>query len=306
LLGKRKDKIYEVVDGQQRLLSIIGFLGEPYLNELNQTEFSKKNMYKLSGLKIIDDLNKCNSENIGQLYKDRILDFQLDVVEVNGDQNPSFNSIDLFLRLNTKPYPIKPNSFEMWNAYVEKETVLSIRKISEDYSGKIFRSQDTRMRNEELITSLAYMDYKRTKAKTILRDVLDIYIKSGRINARIKKKADITKVLSDVTNKDVDTFSKSVEKVTAFIDKINVLTQGESSFLNTIFAHKAKNNQSRTDQNFYLLWLLLDNIDIDVIRQNRDLAVLRISDLYKLAQKVPKNYCVDNFFETIDNFKIVV
>lgn len=149
------------------------------------------------------------------------------------------------------------------------------------------------------------MDYKRTKTNTILRDVLDIYIKSGRINARIKKKADITKVLSDVTNKDVETFSKSVEKVLDFICKINVLIQGDSSFLNTIFAHKAKNNQSRTDQNFYLLWLLLDNIDIDVIRHNRDLAVLRISGLYKLAQKVPKNYAVDNFFDAIDNFIVV-
>lgn len=301
---KRKDKIYEVVDGQQRLLSIIGFLGEPYLNEDGKKEFSKKNMYKLSGLKILDDLDKCNSENIDPVYKDRILDFQLDVIEINAEQNPSFNNIDLFLRLNTKPYPIKPNTFEMWNAYVDKDTVLSIRKISDDYSGKIFRSQDTRMRNEELITSLAYMDYKRTKADTILRDALDIYIKAGRINARIKKKADITKVLSDVTNKDVGSFSKSVEKVSNYIDKINALIKGDSSFLNIIFAHKAKNNQSRTDQNFYLLWLLLDNVNINDIDKNRDLIILKISELYKLAQKVPKNYSVDNFFDKIDNFKI--
>ncbi|MBW9158728.1 DUF262 domain-containing protein [Clostridium tagluense] len=306
-LYKRLDKVSEVVDGQQRLLSIIGFLGESYKNEYGEKEFSKKNMYKLSGLRILNKLNKCDSdsiENIDVIYKERILDFQLDVVEIDAEQNPAFDSIDLFLRLNTKPYPIKANSFEMWNAYVNKDIILAIRKISDDYSGKIFRAKDTRMRNEELITSLAYMDYKRKTTNTIIRNELDIYIRSGRINARIKRKADITKVLSDVTNKETNMFAESVEKVLDFIEKINVLTQDNDTLLNTIFAHKSKYNQSRTNQNFYLLWVFFDSLNINDIKQSRECIVERLSELYKLVQKVPKNYNIDIFFTEIDNFKL--
>lgn len=301
---KRNDKVSEVVDGQQRLLSIIGFLGESYLNEEGSKELSKKNLYKLQGLKILDDLNNCDSFAIGEEFRDKILEFQLDVVEIDAEQNPNFDNIDLFLRLNTKPYPIKPNSFEMWNAYVDKETVLFIRKISDDYSGKVFRAQDSRMRNEELITSLAYMDYKRNISSNPLRSVLDIYIRSGRVSARIKKKADITKVLSDITNNDTTSFDNSVKKVIDFINKIKLLTGGDNNSLNRIFAHKLKSNQSKTDQNFYFLWVLLDKISEDMIKNKKEFLVEKLNSVYRIIQKVPSGFTIDNLFDIIDNFDI--
>lgn len=301
---KRRDRVSEVVDGQQRLLSIIGFLGKTYLNEEGKKELSKKNMYKLSGLRILDELNKCDSDNIGDIFRDKILDFQLDVVEIDAEQNLSFDNIDLFLRLNTKPYPIRPNTFEMWNAYVDKETILSIRKISDDYSGKIFRAQDTRMRNEELITTLAYMDYKKTVSNNDPRSVLDIYIRSGRVNARIKKKADITKILSDITNNDSSSFDNSVKKVLQFIEKIDLLTNGNDSYLNTVFAHRFKSNQSRTNQNFYFLWILLDKVEKEVIVKNKSNVVDKLISVYSIIQKVPIGFTIENFYEILDNFSI--
>lgn len=300
---KRNDRVSEVVDGQQRLLSIIGFLGESYLNEEGRTELPEKHMFKLKGLKILDEFNDCDSISIGEIFRDKILDFQLDVVEIDAEQNPNFNSIDLFLRLNTKPYPIKPNTFEMWNAYVDKETILSIREISEKYSGRIFRAQDTRMRNEELITSLAYMDYKRNISGNELRSVLNIFIRSGRVSARIKQKADITKILSDVTNNDSTSFENSVRKVLEFIEKINLLTDNDDSYLNVIFAHKSKSNSSRTDQNFYILWVLLDDLAFEMIEENKSVIIEKLISIYKIIQKVPESYTIENLFETIDNFK---
>ncbi|MGM7683205.1 DUF262 domain-containing protein [Cytobacillus sp. Hm23] len=301
---KRTDKVSEVVDGQQRLLSIIGFLGKTYLNEEGKKELSKKNMYKLSGLKILEELNKCDSESIGDTFRDKVLDFQLDVVEIDAEQNPGFDNMDLFLRLNTKPYPIRPNTFELWNAYVDKDTILSIRKISDEYSGKIFRAQDTRMRNEELITTLAYMDYKKTISNSNPRSVLTIYIRSGRVNARIKKKADVTRVLSDITNNDSSSFDISVNKVLKFIEKINLLTDGDDSYLNTVFAHRLKSNQSRTNQNFYILWILLDKIENKVIEINKSKVVDSLISVYSLIQKVPDDFTIENFYSILDDFCI--
>ncbi|MBE7681498.1 DUF262 domain-containing protein [Paenibacillus sp. P13VS] len=299
---KRQDKVSEVVDGQQRLLSIIGFLGQSYLNEEGNEETSQKNMYKLKGLKILDELNEGDSKSIDAKFIDKILDFQLDVVEIDAEQNPHFNNIDLFLRLNTKPYPIKPNTFELWNAYVDKDIIMSIRKISNEYSGKIFRAQDTRMRNEELITSLAYMDYKRKLTGNELRSVLTVYIRSGRVSARIKEKADITKILSDITNKDATVFEESVEKVLVFIDKINKLTDNDNSLINVIFSHKSKSNSSRTDQNFYFLWILLDKISESYIMENKHTLIKKITAVYQMIQKAPTDFTINDLYNIIDNF----
>ncbi|MDV7195775.1 DUF262 domain-containing protein [Mycolicibacterium fortuitum] len=301
---KRTDKVSEVIDGQQRLLSIIGFLGESYLNEEGNTELSQKNMYKLKGLKILNELNDCDSKEIGQDFIDKILEFQLDVVEIDAVQNPHFNNIDLFLRLNTKPYPIKPNTFELWNAYVNKEIIMSIREISNTYSGQIFRAQDTRMRNEELITSLAYMDYKRDLTGNELRSVLNIYIRSGRVSARIKEKADITKILSDITNKDSSTFEESIQKVLLFIEKNKILTNNDNSLINVIFNHKSKSNSSRTDQNFYFLYILLDKLCVDVISNRKPEIISKLTSIYKVIQKAPENYTIEDLYDIIDNFSV--
>lgn len=54
---KKKDRIKEVVDGQQRLLTILGFLGKTYINERGESVCSDKDKFKLSKLKILSELN---------------------------------------------------------------------------------------------------------------------------------------------------------------------------------------------------------------------------------------------------------
>ena len=118
---RRKDKVSEVIDGQQRLLSILGFLRAPYKDENGQDCLSDKNGFSLAKLRFLKELNGKDIDGVEAIdsnYKDRILDFQIDIVEINEEQNPNFSPIDLFLRLNSKPFPIEPNTFEMWNAYV--------------------------------------------------------------------------------------------------------------------------------------------------------------------------------------------
>lgn len=106
---KRSDKVREVVDGQQRLLTILGFLSKTYLDENGNYESSDKDKFKLSKLKILSEQNGKTIDNIEEPFEDSILEFPLDIIEIDGEQNPSFSAIDLFLRLNTKPYPIKEN-----------------------------------------------------------------------------------------------------------------------------------------------------------------------------------------------------
>lgn len=44
---KRNDRIKEVVDGQQRLLTILGFWGKTYIDERGESVCSDKDKFKL-------------------------------------------------------------------------------------------------------------------------------------------------------------------------------------------------------------------------------------------------------------------
>ncbi len=78
--------------------------------------------------------------------------------------NPQFDKIDLFIRLNNKPYTIKDNSFEMWNSYVDKQVISTIKENVKKHSSWFYlkiSETDTRMENEELYTALSYLEYKK-------------------------------------------------------------------------------------------------------------------------------------------------
>lgn len=97
---RRNDNVSEVIDGQQRLLSILGFLQESYKDENGNEKLSNKHGFRLTKLRFLKELNGKNIEEVEMInksFKDRILDFQIDIVEINQSQNPNFNPIDLFL-----------------------------------------------------------------------------------------------------------------------------------------------------------------------------------------------------------------
>lgn len=125
---KRKDGVSEVIDGQQRLLTILGYIGQKYVDENNQQCKTKNSEFSLKGLKILRNLENKKYKDLDPLLRDKILDFELFVVEIQESLNPDFIPVDLFVRLNNKPYPIRENSFEMWNSWVDREVIETIRK----------------------------------------------------------------------------------------------------------------------------------------------------------------------------------
>ena len=70
----------------------------------------------------------------------------------------------------------------MWNAYVDKDIIIEVKQIASEFSGKVFRQKDSRMKNEELITSLAYLDYRMSKDHLDIGGLLNIYKRYGRIS----------------------------------------------------------------------------------------------------------------------------
>ena len=61
---RREDGVSEVIDGQQRLLSILGFLKESYKDENGNEQVSNKNGFKLSKLRFLNELNNLDIDGV--------------------------------------------------------------------------------------------------------------------------------------------------------------------------------------------------------------------------------------------------
>lgn len=302
---RRNNGVSEVIDGQQRLLSILGFLGESYKDEHGKDVLSDKHRFKLSSLRFLKELNGKDIdgvENIDPHYKDRILDFQIDIVEINQSQNPDFSPIDLFLRLNSKPFPIEPNTFEMWNAYVTREYVETIKECAKEYSGKLFKPIDTRMKNEELITMLAYLAYIERKDQTMPGDYLNIFVRNQRINARFSTKGSITTRLGEISSTNDPVFGEAIKDVKEFIRKLELLCGKDFHDFNKLLGHSKKNTQSRTNQNFYLLWIAVSHLDISRIRSEKEKIFNQIRELFVASQDITDDsFDVPEFVRALSN-----
>lgn len=119
--------VTEVVDGQQRLLSILGMLESPFMNENGELEYSNKNGYSLKNLRVLNELNglsvknKVKDKNLPQKYINKILDSYLYIYKTKDIDNNAFDTIDHFVRLNKKASLIKENSYRMLNLTADRK-----------------------------------------------------------------------------------------------------------------------------------------------------------------------------------------
>lgn len=287
---KRNDDVYEVVDGQQRLLTLLGFTGECYKDLDNKLIKSKDHNFKLKGLRILSDLNGKSFNSLDNNLQDKLLDFQLYVVEIDSKKNANFDQIDLFIRLNDKPYPIKTNSFEMWNSWVDVEIIEKIKKLKNElypwfYIKKISKKSDRdRMENEELITSLCYIENYDD-----LNSVLDYYQKdnidinrvvTSKLTARVKTKSRINSMMLEFNNSSEakEKFLKSIKKVKSVIKILKLILidrnptskeEDMNDFLKVELDKFIVVGNSRKLQNFYFLWILIHKSNFNLVKYKR-------------------------------------
>ena len=302
---KREDGVSEVIDGQQRLLTILGYIGKSYRNEDGETILPKKNNFPLKNLRILSDIKGKKFHELQEGYCDKILDFELFIVTIEERLNPEFDPIDLFIRLNDKPYPIKEHSFEMWNSWVDKDIITSIQSLCKSVNSWFYlRNSDRknfrdRMENEEILLTLTYLNYKRKFNSN--SPCLDVYQKETRLNTRIRNKKDISDVLtltiSDISQK--DNFLSQIKETKSFINKIKAVLldkdpkEEPSSTLKTqldkLLNPLKRKTYRRTYQDFYILWTILSPINYEMIRNNRRVIKDEISEMIRFTKDIPEN-----------------
>jgi 5-methylcytosine-specific restriction endonuclease McrA len=176
-LFKDKEGKLEVIDGQQRLISFFGFLGQ-----LRGVK-TKLNGFKLIGLDILTNLNGLdhNHEYFKVVLNDKLLDFTLKTFTF--DEEKGFEQslkYEIFERLNKNPFPIKANSFELWNCIYLSDFTRLIKKIVKtdlfhtSISRKSANTDDLRMDNENDLLRFITLtnNYEELKDKTHLPKTL--------------------------------------------------------------------------------------------------------------------------------------
>lgn len=304
----RKDGVKEVIDGQQRLLTILGFLGEKYKDEDGNLSYSNNNNFILKGLRILTDYNNKNYHDIINKEEDTILDFDIDEIEIQEELNPNFEPTDLFIRLNNKPYPIKPNSFEMWNSTCDKEVIEKIRKITKEHSEWFYSVRPKvdekgesldRMQNEELVTILSFLCYSNIKGQNFCK-VLGFYPRLEKFTCRIKTKYAITDVLDCLENKNTEKqiFLSAIERTETIIKIIkDVILDGnptKDSF-NDILNIKEITTFSRSNQDFYILWEILMNVSYEDSISKKETLLKDINSMLRLLKNLDDEVVNDEY-----------
>jgi len=312
---RRNDYVCEVVDGQQRLLSILGFLGKVYRNNKNEEARSNKNNYKLSKhLTILKTLCGKKYAELDDDFQDKILDFELSLVYIEEKLNESFDPIDLYIRLNNKPYPVKDHSFEMWNSYFERSIIEKIKNLTEKYKWFYYRVNNNRMDNEELLTVFAYLSSKASQNVETVFETIDIYNSTPKsLTFRLSKIAitDWLKLAEDQSNNHREEILSSIDYVEIFIQKSEHLanvfqksTGGEdlAALFNKLLGVKSRTRQQKP---FYILWLLLLGIDESTINKHSIEIAKEIVIFFDKNQHYPKHDTLtvkDIFKQNIEAF----
>lgn len=287
----RKDDICEVIDGQQRLLSIVGFVGKSYLDEQGRMVRSIKHNFKLklrSGL--MQELHGMRFTDLPVSIQRQILDFDIDVIEIREDTNPHFKPESLFKRLNYKPFPIKEHSFEFWNAYVDSEIIKPIKAICQKNPWMYLRKNNNRMMNEELIVQLIYCTYATAKLPLTLssiKEVIRFKTFSEKISLQTKSKSLITQALENETCR--KEFLQAIRDFEVdFVSKLKVLTYHPDSINSDQTRGRQLDNllhtsgALRTLISFHVLWVILRGIPIQTITNSRPAVKNKINKVFDI------------------------
>lgn len=305
---KNEDGVCEVIDGQQRILSILAFLSKEYVNEKGEKVRSNKNGFALQ-LKdsILSHLHgKCFNQ-LGEELQEKISNFDLWVIEINKRNNPDFEPIDLFIRLNNKPYPIKDDTFEMWNSYIDRSVIDTIKVSYKNCADWFFlRRNGSRMENENNYAVLSYFNYlELNQQEATEKGPLDIYKVGGKIAIRLRSKGDISKILEDAVKKyayaeavnDFEfTFIYSLHRLLAdnMDDSDRILSKNMDELLG------AENNK-RTQQSFYALWHFLKGLAPKRLYENRKVVRQQVRELFSAMQS---DINIDEFNAKVDKFRM--
>lgn len=303
---KRIDGISEVVDGQQRLLSIISFIGETYMDENGNVQEPLLSNFKLDLAEnaILKNLNGRSYSGLSKADQNKIRKTSIYIIEIKEEKNKGFDPVDLFVRLNNKPYPIARDSFEMWNSFTSRNIIEAIKSaVKNNEKWFYLRKNNSRMDNENLYASLVYFQYMHILNEyeddnIIPNKTIEIFVIDKRLACRFRLRNNITKLIYKDDNLQ---FIEAINKIEFnFVSNLKLIVSDSSNLSKDLDLLMKVENGKRTQMSFYILWLLLHDMPSEVLKERYICAKYEISNILKMT-----DYCTgtDAFISAVKEFR---
>lgn len=253
--------IFEVVDGQQRCFTLLGFLKQRYTNYLKEEVSSEKDGFSLSGLTICQDLNnkKVDSHKkafkLDERYIEKINNGKIRIVYIPEKDNPYFSVKDYFTSINKTIIPLKKTSYRYWNVCCDSKLMKMAEEIAKNFQGKILPKIDYKYLPQQYVVNLAYLFYHNSS----LENSFSVQQVSSWLNDfNVQKYKLINELKDDEVEIIRNKYKKSFEKVEEFLTRIQNWLNTEGKTISDVVAKKIKRN-SFTD--LLCLYYLLNDIN---------------------------------------------
>lgn len=133
-------------------------------------------------------------------------------------------------------------------------------------------------------------------------DYLNIFVRNQRINARFSTKGNITNKLGEISSNNDPVFGDALNDVNSFIEKLKLLCGEDFENFNKMLGHTRKNTQSRTNQNFYLLWIAVAHIEFARVQKEADQIFNKVRDLFVISQDInDENFDTANYIRRLSS-----
>ena len=185
--------VTEVVDGQQRILAILGYLMKPFMNENGEIEYSNKNGYALKDLRILHELNGVRIEADNKEFElskenfNKILNSHLYISRTRENDNSRFSAVDHFVRLNKNICTLKENTYRMWYLTSDSRIIDYAEKITHKYIEKILPKMNKKNSSNMITLKLANLFYHTDLKDINLRYYNNVNVSNWLKNFNILK-----------------------------------------------------------------------------------------------------------------------
>lgn len=260
--------VSEVVDGQQRLLSVISYVNRHYKDDHGNLCSSEKEGYALTGLDIHYELNGTTYEltkNHKLLNKEKckkIMNTPLYVVNII--ENDEKEARDHFVRLNSNINPLKHNFF-YWNAIADQKLLNKIEQVSQNGHESILGNNNVMLENEQRITALSYLFYNLKQQKNY---TYKVSLSLSKITHWLKN---FNKIKYQCFNKDEEKIAiyrqpylNAIEETNQFLIKMELWLEYIGKDIRDLFLIKGYSKISM--KNLFCLAQLLEHISLDDMR----------------------------------------
>ena len=119
--AEEDDRSWSVIDGQQRLTSIISFIQGKFLYD--------NKPFKLSGLNVLTELNKKSFAELSDEYQEKILGTSIRSIVIKNESNDDIK-FEIFERLNTGSIPL--NEDEIRNTVYRGKYMNLLKELEEN------------------------------------------------------------------------------------------------------------------------------------------------------------------------------